>query len=149
MKEADALPSYVGYRCPRALIAPAVWRSCRFALRCHDVAELRAARGILVTDETVRQWCHTFGQTSADALRRRRPRPGDTWPLDAVFIRITGRQHSRWRAVDQDGQVLAILGQARRDQQAAAKFLCQRLTGLASVPRVVLTDTRASDGAAL
>ncbi len=149
MKEADALPSYVGYRFPRASIAHAVWRYFRFALRYRDVEELLAERGVIVTDETVRQWCRTFGQTYANELRRRRPRPGDKWPLDAVFIQINGRQHYLWRAVDQDGQVLDILVQARRDKQAATKPLRKRLKGLAYGPRVVLTDKLASDGAAL
>jgi len=113
------------------------------------VEELLAERGGIVTDETVRQWCRTFGQTEANALRRRRPRPGDTWHLDAVFIQLNGRQPYRWRAVDRDGQVLDLLVQARRDKQAAMKLLRTLLKGLAYGPRVVITDTLASDGAAL
>jgi len=89
MKEADTLPSYAGYRCPREIIAHAVWRYFRFALSYRDVEELLAERGVIVTDETVRQWCRTFGQTYANALRRRRPRPGDKWHLDAGTVKLS------------------------------------------------------------
>jgi len=81
-------------------------------------------------------------------LRRRRPRPGDKWHRDAVFISINGVRHSLWRAVDQEGNVLATLVQSRRDKAAAKQFVRRLRKGLASVPRVVSTDTRASDGAA-
>ena len=79
MKDAAARPSYAGYRFPPAIIAPAVWRYFRFALSYRDVAELLAERGIVLSDETVRQWCQKFGQQYASALRRRRPKPGDKW----------------------------------------------------------------------
>ncbi len=148
MKEQASAPSYKRHRFPPAIIAHAVWRYCRFALRYRDVAELLAERGVLATDETVRQWCRKFGQTYANGLRRRRPRPGDTWHLDAVFIQINGRQHYLWRAVDQDGHGLDILVQARRDKTAAMKFLRTLLKGLASVPRVLISDKLASYGAA-
>ncbi len=133
-------PSYTGHRFPPAINAHAVWRSCRFALSDRDVAELLAERGVIVTDETVRQWCRKFGQAYANALRRRRPRPGDTWHLDEVFIAIDGQTHSRWRAVDQDGVVLAILVRARRDKHAAATFFRKLLRSLADAPRVLITD---------
>ena len=148
MKDAVASPSYAGYRFPPAIIAHAVWRYCRFSLRYRDVEELLAERGVILSYETVRQWCRKFGQTDANELRRRRPRPGDTWHLDAVFVSINGEQYYLWRAVDQDGTVLDILVQPRRDAAAARKFFRRRLKRLASVPRVVRTDTRASDGAA-
>lgn len=73
------------------------------------MAELLTERGIVLTDETVRQWCRKFGQAYANTRRRRRLQPDATWHLDAVFIRINGRRHSRWRAVDQDGDVREIL----------------------------------------
>ncbi len=104
---------------------------------------------MVVTYETVRQWCQKFGQAYANALRRRRPRPGDKWHLDEVFVSINGVQHSLWRAVDQDGNVLDILVQRRRDTRAAVKFLRKLLKGLAFVPRVLITDKLASYGAAL
>src|SRR4051812_35794220 len=148
MNEHAPAPSYKRHRFAPEIIAHAVWLYFRFALSYRDVEELLAERGVIVTDETVRQWCRTFGQPYANALRRRRPRTGDKWPLDAVFIRIYGVQHSLWRAVDQDGNVRAILVQRRRNKAAAKKCFRRLLKGLASVPRVVSTDKRASDGAA-
>ncbi len=149
MKEQAAAPTYKRHRFPPAISGHAVWRYCRFALRYRDVEELLAERGVIVTHETVRQWCRKFGQTDANALRRRRSRPGDKWHLDEAFIQIDGAQHCLWRAVDQDGHVLDILVQARRDKRAATKFLRKLLKGLAYVPRVVITDKLASDGEAM
>jgi len=148
MEEQAAAPTDKRQRFPPAISGHAVWRYCRCALRYRDVAELLAARGVLLTDETVRQGCHTFGPVDATTVRRRRPTPGDQWHRDAVFIAINGAPHARWRAVDQDGQVLAILVQARRDKRAATKSRRTLLEGLADVPRVVITDTLARDGAA-
>ncbi len=101
--------SYSGYRYPSEIISHAVWLYYRFTLSYRDVEELLAARGINVTYETVRQWCRKFGQRFANALRRRQGRLGDTWYLDEVFITIRGKRYYLWRAVDQDGDVLAFL----------------------------------------
>ena len=79
-------------------------------------------RGVIVTYETFRQWCAKSGPLYAAGLRRRQPRPGDKWHLDEVFLTITGRRHYLWRAVDQDGNVLDILVQPRRDAKAAKRF---------------------------
>ncbi len=125
-----------------------MWLYFRFALSYRDVEELLAERGVFLTYETVRQWCRRFGQAYANELRRRRPRPGDKWPLDEVFISINGAQHYLWRAVDQDGTVLDILVQSRRDRAAAKKFFRRLLKRLTYVPRVVITDKLASYGAA-
>jgi len=99
-----AAPTDKRQRFPPAISGHAVWRYCRCALRYRDVAELLAARGVLPTDETVRQWCHTFGPVDAHTSRRRRPEPGDQWHRDAVFSASNGVPHARWRAVDQAGQ---------------------------------------------
>ncbi len=148
MKETSAPPSYKRHRFPPELIAHAVWLYFRFALSYRDVEELLAERGVIVTYETVRQWCRKFGQPYANALRRRQPRPGDKWHLDEVFISINGQTHYLWRAVDQDGNVLDILVQRRRNQQAAKKFFRKLLKDLEYVPRVLITDKLASYGAA-
>ncbi len=147
MKEQASAPSDKRHRFPPAIIAHAVWLYCRFALRYRDVAELLAERGVVLTDATVRRWCRTFGQLYANALRRR-PRPGDTWHLDEVFISINGRTHYLWRAVDQAGTVLDILVQRQRNKAAARQFFRRLLKGLRYVPRVLITDKLASDGAA-
>ena len=148
MNEGTAVHNYTRHRFPPAIIGHAVWLYFRFALSYRDVEELLAERGIILTYETVRQWCQKFGQAYANGLRRRRPRPGDKWHLDEVFITINGQQHYLWRAVDQAGSVLDILVQSRRDKQAAKRFFRKLLKGLAYVPRVVITDKLASYGAA-
>lgn len=107
-----------------------------------------ARRGIEVAYEAMRQWCLKFGQTFANELRRRRPRPGDKWHLDEVVLKIKGKTCYLWRAVDQQGVVLDILVQARRNTKAATKFFKKLLKGLVYVPRVIITDKLRSYGAA-
>jgi putative transposase len=104
------------------------------------VEELLFARSIIVTYEAICQWCRKFGQAYANELRHRRPRPGDKWHLDEVFLTIQGERHYLWRAVDQDGHILDLLVQRRRDKQAAKKFFRKLLKGLQYVPRVMVTD---------
>jgi putative transposase len=89
-----------------------------------------------------------FGQTYANGVRRKSPRPGDRWHLDEVFLKINGRVHYLWRAVDQDGDALDILVQRRRDRKAAKKFFRKLLKGLRYVPRVIITDKLKSYSAA-
>ena len=101
---------------------------------------MMASRGVTLTSETIREWCLKFGQTYANSLRRRHPRPGDRRHLDEVFLRVNGRVHYLWRAVDQDGEVLDILVQSLRDKQAATKFFRKLLKGLQYVPRIIITD---------
>ena len=136
------------HRFPAEIISHAVWLYHVFSLSLRDVELLLAERGIVVSYETVRRWCKKFGQTFANRLRRRRPRPGDKWHLDEVFIRIQGVQHYLWRAVDQDGVVLDILVQDRRDAKAAKRFFQRLLKGLQYVPRVIVTDKLRSYGVA-
>jgi putative transposase len=118
------------------------------SLSYRDVEELLFARGVIVTYEAIRKWCRKFGQPSANELRHRRPRPGDKWHLDEVFLTIHGERHYLWRAVDQDGNILDILVQRRRDKHAAKKFFRKLLKGLAYVPRVIITDKLKSYSAA-
>jgi putative transposase len=113
---------------------------CISVSRSGDVEELLAQRGIVVSYETVRQWCLKFGQIYANELRRRRPRCGDTWHMDEVFLTIRGKKPSLWRAVDQEGNVLDILVQSRRNKKAAKRFFRKLLKDLHYVPRVIITD---------
>jgi putative transposase len=99
-------PSYAGHRFPAEIISHAVWLYFRFPLSLRMVEEMLAARGIIVSHEAVRQWAHKFGQDFANRIRRRLPGAGDKWHLDEVAIRIAGKKHWVWRAVDQDGIVL-------------------------------------------
>ena len=110
---------YKHHRFPGEIISHGVWLYHRFYLSYRDVRELLFARGIDVTYEAIRHWCLKFGQDYANRLRRRRPRPGDTWHLDEVFLTIKGKRHYLWRAVDQDNNVLDILVQSRRNKKAA------------------------------
>jgi putative transposase len=148
MNTPTSAPNYKGYRFPSEIISHAVWLYFRFSLSFRDVEELLAQRGIVVTYETVRQWCFTFGQSSANELRRRRPRCGDKWHLDEVFLTIRGERHYLWRAVDQDGNVLDILVQSRRNKKAAKRFFRKLLKGQHYVPRVIITDKLKSYDAA-
>ena len=105
-------------------------------------------RGVTLTYEAIREWCLKFGQTYANDLRRRRPRPGDKWHLDEMFIKINGKDHYLWRAVDQDGNILDILVQSRWHKKAAKRFFRKLLKGLQYVPRVIITDKLKSYSAA-
>ncbi len=115
-------PSYRGYRFPPEIISHAVWLYHRFSLSFRDAEDLLAQRGGTVTYETIRQWCLTFGPTYARTLRRHRGRLGDTWYLDEVFATIEGQRRYLWRAVDQDGDLLDILVQPRRNRRAAPSW---------------------------
>jgi len=121
-----------------------VWLYHRFGVSLRDVQELLAERGVAVTYETIHQWCRKFGPAYAHALRRRRARPGDKWHVDEVQLKMNGRRYWLWRAVDQDGLVLDILVQERRDRTAAETFLRRVLDGCGAPPRVVITDKLAS-----
>src|SRR3954462_8578524 len=143
-----ASPSYAGYRFPAEVISQAVWLYFRFPLSLRMVEEMLAARGIVVSHETVRQWALRFGQDFAIRIRRRLPRAGDKWHLDEVAIKIAGVQHWLWRAVDQTGMVLDVLVQCRRDKRAAKRLLRKLLKWQGRAPRVMVTDKLASYGAA-
>ena len=110
--------------------------------------EILFERGVGVTYEAIRKWCRKFGQQSANQLRRHRPQPGDKCQMDEVFVTIKGERYYLWRAVDQGGNVLDILGQRRRDKRAAKKFFRKLLKGLTYVLRVIVSDKLKSYGAA-
>ena len=109
-----------------------MWLYYRFLLSYRDVEEPLAERGIPVSYETIRRWCRKFGPAFANGLRRRRPRPGDKWHMDEVQLKINGGKHWLWRAVDQEGVVLAILVQERRNQEAAEACFRRLVEGLGS-----------------
>jgi len=112
------------------------------------VEEMLAARGICVTYETVRRWGKKFGKAFSDQLRRRAPARGDKWHMDEVVVSIAGEQHWLWRAVDQNGFVLDVLVQPRRDTRAAQRLMRKLLKSAAAPPRVMITDKLRSYGAA-
>ena len=133
-------PSYAGHRFPPEVISHAVWLYFRFPLGLRMVEELLAARGITVSHETVRQWGLKFGQGFANEIRRRLPRAGDEWHLDEVQIKIAGTKHWLWRAVDQDGTVLDVLVQSRRNKRAAKRLLRKLPKKQGRPPRVLVTE---------
>ena len=148
MNDTRSTLRYPGFRFPAEIIGHAVWLYHRFTLSFRDIEDLLAERGIIVTHETIRQWCLRFGQEYANSIRRRRPQPGDKWHLDEVFIKVRGETHYLWPAVDQDGNVLDILVQSQRNAKAATRFFKKLLKGLRYAPRVMITDKLASYGAA-
>ena len=136
------------HRFPVELISHAIWLYHVFSLSLRDVELILAERGVVVSYESIRRWCRKFGQSFANSLRRRRSRPGDKWHLDEVFLRIRGELHYLWRAVDQDGVVLDILVQSRRNAKAAKRFFKKLLRGLQYAPWVIVTDKLKSYGVA-
>jgi putative transposase len=148
MSSPSAASPYAGYRFPAEVISHAVWLYFRFPLSLRMVEEMLAARGIVASHETVRQWALKFGQDFANRIRRRLPQAGDKWHLDEVAIKIAGVQHWLWRAVDQNGMVLDVLVQSRRDKRAAKRLLHKLLKRQCRAPRVMVTDKLPSYGAA-
>lgn len=141
-------PMYAGYRFPGEVISYAVYLYFRFPLSLRMVEEMLALRGITVSHETVRQWSLKFGREIARRIRQRRLARGDKWHLDEVVISIAGTKHYLWRAVDQDGFVLDVLVQSRRDKKAAKRLLRKLLKKQGRAPRVMITDKLKSYAAA-
>ena len=139
---------YRRHRFPPEVISYAVWLYFRFPLSLRMVEEMLAARGICVTYETVRQWGKKFGKAFADQIRVRAPGRGDKWRMDEVVVSIAGETHWLWRAVDQNGFVLDVLVQRRRDTRAAQRFMKKLLKSAVAPPRVMITDKLRSYGAA-
>src|ERR1700724_1561454 len=141
-------PLYRRHRFPLEVISYAVWLYFRFPLSLRMVEEMLAARGICVTYETVRQWGKKFGKAFSDQIRQRAPARGDKWHMDEVVISIAGEPHWLWRAVDQNGIVLDVLVQRRRDTRAAQRLMKRLLKSAIIPPRVMITDKLRSYGAA-
>ncbi|MDH4370983.1 MAG: IS6 family transposase [Nitrospira sp.] len=132
--------SYQRHRFPSEIISYAVWLYHRFCLSFREVEELLAERGIIVTYESVRQWCLKFGPSYARQLKKRQGPLGDTWHLDEAVITIQGEHQYLWRAVDQDGDTIDILMQRRRNAQAAIRFFRRLIKGQGGEPRWLFTD---------
>jgi putative transposase len=113
---------YKRYRFPPEIIQYAVWLYYRFSLSHRDVEDLLAERGITVSYESIRLWCNKFGSKYARRLKKKHRGYRDTFFIDEVFVKIDGKQHYLWRAVDQDGEVVDVFLQRRRDGSAAKCF---------------------------
>jgi putative transposase len=83
MKTEKLASLYRGYRFPAEIISHCVWLYFRLSLSFRDIEAIMAERGVVLTYETIRQWCLKFGQTYANELKRRRPKTGDKWHQDA------------------------------------------------------------------
>ena len=139
---------YKRHRFPPEIIQYAVWLYHRFNLNYRDIEDLLAERGIVVSYEAIRLWCNKFGPRYAKRLRRRYQGYGDTFFIDEVFVKIQGKQHYLWRAVDQDGEVVDVFLQNRRDGKAAVRFFKRLLRLIDSEPRRIITDKLRSYGVA-
>jgi putative transposase len=139
---------YKRYRFPSVIIQYAVWLYYRFNLSHRDIEDLLAERGINVTYETIRLWCIKFGPKYTARLKRKHRGYGDTFFIDEVFVRIDGKQHYLWRAVDQDGEVVDVYLQKRRDGAAAKRFFKRLLKKHQAEPRKIVTDKLRSYGVA-
>ena len=140
---------YYGHRFPPEIISYAVWVYHRFCLSFRDVEDLLAERGITSLMKPFDSGVRSSVLDYARKLKRRQGRLGDIWHLDEVFIRINGQQQYLWRAVDQDGDVIDILVQPRRDQRAAERFFRRLLRGQGKEPFRIITDKLRSYSAAL
>lgn len=140
--------TYKRHRFPPDIISYAVWLYYRFNLSHRDIEDLLAERGITVSYESIRLWCKKFGPKFARRLKRKHQGYGDTFYVDEVFVKINGKQHYLWRAVDQDGEVVDVLLQTRRDGAAAKRFFRRLLKSQGGEPRKIITDKLRSYGVA-
>jgi putative transposase len=131
---------YKRFRFPAEIIQYTVWLYYRFNLSHRDIEDLLAERGINVSYEAIRLWCNRFGPKYATRLKRKHRGYGDTFFIDEVFIKIDGIQHYLWRAVDQDGEVVDVYLQKRRDGAAAKRFFKRLLKTHRDEPRKIVTD---------
>jgi len=138
--------SFARHQFPPDVIRHAVWLYLRFTLSYRDVEDMLAERGLDLTYETVRRWVTKFGPLFAKELRKRRPRPTSRWHLDE--IKIAGKRNWLWRAVDEEGEVLDILVQSRRDTKAAVRLMRKLIRKQGFAPEVLVTDRLGSYGAA-
>jgi len=132
--------TYKRHRFPPDIISYAVWLYYRFNLSHRDIEDLLAQRGIRVSREAIRLWCIKFGAIYTRRLKRKHRGYGDTFYIDEVFVRINGKQHYLWRAVDQDGEVVDVYLQAKRDGAAAKRFFKRLLRSHGREPRKIVTD---------
>jgi len=135
------------------IIRLAVMMYVRFPLSLRNVEDLLHERGIDVCHESVRHWWNRFGPMFASEIRKKlsqsmRQSPQWRWHLDEVFVKINGKQHYLWRAVDHEGEVLECFVTKRRDRKAALTFLKKAMKRYGN-PEVIVTDRLASYRAAM
>lgn len=139
---------YKRHRFPSDIIQYAVWFYYRFNVSHRDIEDILAERGIEVSYESIRSWCNKFGPHYARRLKRKHQGYGDTFYIDEVFVKIRGQQKYLWRAVDQDGEVVDVFLQSRRDAAAAKRFFKRLIRNHGNEPRIIVTDKLRSYGVA-
>jgi putative transposase len=137
-----------GFRVLVKVIEHSAWLHRCFSLGLRDVETVLAARGVIVSYGSVRDWGLRLGRLLANRLKRCRPKRGDKWQLDEVLLRSRGKLRDLWRALDQHGNVLDILVQSQRSTKAARRFCRKLLRSLQCGLRVLVTDKMRSDAAA-
>jgi transposase-like protein len=140
--------SFARHQFPPEIIRHAVWLYLRFTLSYRDVEDLLAERGLDVSYETVRRWVLKFGPLFARELRCGRPGPTARWHLDEMAVMIADRRFWRWRAVDDEGEVLDLRVQPRREKAVGVRLMRKLLKKRGFAPDVVVTDKLRSYGAA-
>ena len=140
--------AYNRHRFLPAIITYAVWLYYKFNLSYRDIEDLLAERGVTVSREAIRLWCKKFGTIFTRRLKQKHRGYGDTIYIDEVFVKINGKQHYLWRAVDQDGEIVDVYLQAKRDGDAAKRFFKRLLRSYGSKPRKIVTDKLRSYGKA-
>ena len=136
------------HRFPPDIISYAVWLYYRFNLSHRDIEDLLAERGITVSREAIRLWRISFGAVYTRRLKRNHLGYGNTFFIEEVFVKINGKQHYLWRAVDQDGEVVDVYLQAKRDGAAAKRFFKRLMRNHGGEPRKIVTDKLRSYGIA-
>ena len=131
------------------IIKRAVWLYYRFNLSFRDIEELMIERGVDVSYETIRQWVDKFGSIYAKRIKTRSEKPSTVWHLDEVYTNINGKMVYLWRAVDDEGTVLDVVVQRRRNTKAAMRLLRKLLRNQGVKPTRIVTDRPGSYGAAL
>ena len=140
---------YARHRFHPDIIRRAVWMYFRFNLSFRDIEELMIERGIDVSYETIRRWVNKFGSTYAKRIKSRSETPSPVWHLDEVYTKIAGKMVYLWRAVDDEGTVLDVVVQYRRNTKAATRLLRKLLRNQGIKPQRIVTDRLGSYGAAL
>ena len=139
---------YKRHRFPAEIISYTVWLYYKFNLSHRDIENILSQRGITVSYESIRLWCINFGVRYTRRLKRKHRGYGDTFFIDEVFVKINGKQHYLWRAVDQDGDVVDVYLQPRRDAAAAKRFFKRLTRNHKGEPRKIVTDKLRSYGVA-
>ena len=139
---------YTRHRFPPVIIRRAIWMYFRFNLSFRDVEELMIERGVDVSYETIRRWVDKFGSQYAKRIKSRCDPPSPVWHFDEVYTKINGKMVYLWRAVDDEGTVLDVVVQRRRNTKAATRLLRKLLRNQGVKPKRIVTDRLGSYGAA-